>query len=449
MDSSIEKETRSDSSRNEGGLVGEETHRTGSRVGRVLSRIASAPTADPGPPPDGGYNAWMAVLSAHFIFMDTWGFVNSFGVFQTYYVQQLKRPPSDISWIGSFQVFLLFFIGAFSGRFTDAGYFRHLYFSGCFLILLGIFATSWCTQYWQIFLSHGVCVGLGFGLVFCPSLATLSTYFDKRRAIAIGMAAVGSASGGLVFPSTVRQLLPQVGFPWAMRTLGFIQLATLTVGFIFLKPRIPPRKASKMVDLASFKELEYTFYTAGGFFSFMGVYFAFYYLASFSRDELDFSYTDSLNLLLVLNGIGFIGRLGPNFLADKIGTITVFTPMALISGLLTYCWIAVKSPSGLYVWTIFFGIAGNAIQALFPAGVSALTTDPSKQGTRIGMVFTIVAFAVLTGNPIAGAIISATGGRYLGAQAFAGSCLMLGTFFLTLARIVKTKKIGKGWFVKV
>lgn len=80
------------------------------------------------------------------------------------------------------------------------------------------------------------------------------------------MAAVGSASGGLVFPSTVRQLLPQVGFPWAMRTLGFIQLATLTVGFIFLKPRIPPRKASKMVDLASFKELEYTFYTAGGFF---------------------------------------------------------------------------------------------------------------------------------------------------------------------------------------
>ncbi|KAJ0150027.1 hypothetical protein CTA2_494 [Colletotrichum tanaceti] len=181
----------------------------------------------------------------------------------------------------------------------------------------------------------------------------------------------------------------------------------------------------------------------------MGVYFAFYYLASYSRDSLGFSYTDSLNLLLVLNGIGFVGRLGPNFLADKIGTITVFAPMAFLSGLLTYCWIAVATPAGLYAWTVFFGVAGNAIQALFPAGVSALTTDPSKQGTRIGMVFTIVSFAVLTGNPIAGAIISATGGRYLGAQAFAGSCLMLGTFFLVLARVFKTRKIGKGWFVKV
>ncbi|GJC97084.1 major facilitator superfamily transporter [Colletotrichum higginsianum] len=436
-----DKETRSDSSRADGIGADEPPVGAGSRVGRVLSRIASAPTADPGPPPDGGYDAWMADTCprhlpqklAQTLTYTRRGFVNSFGVFQTYYVQQLGRPPSDVSWIGSFQVFLLFFVGAFSGRFTDAGYFRPLFLAGSSLILLGIFATSWCTLYWHIFLAHGVCVGLGFGLVFCPSLATLSTYFDKRRALAIGIAAVGSASGGLVFPSTVRQLLPRVGFPWAMRTLGFIQLATLAVGLVFLKPRIPPRKASKMVDLSAFKELEYTFYTAGGSF----------------RDELGFSYTDSLNLLLVLNGIGFVGRLGPNFLADKIGTITVFTPMAFLSGLLTYCWIAVGTSTGLYVWTVFFGVAGNAIQALFPAGVSALTTDPSKQGTRIGMVFTIVGFAVLTGNPIAGAIISATGGRYLGAQAFAGSCLMLGTFFLALARVVKTRKIGKGWFVKV
>ncbi|KDN72376.1 putative major facilitator superfamily transporter [Colletotrichum sublineola] len=65
-----DKETRSDSSRNDG--IGEEAVRTGSRVGRMLSRIASTPTSAPGPAPDGGYDAWMAVMSAHFIFMDTW-----------------------------------------------------------------------------------------------------------------------------------------------------------------------------------------------------------------------------------------------------------------------------------------------------------------------------------------------------------------------------------------
>jgi hypothetical protein len=45
----------------------------------------------------------------------------------------LNRPPSDISWIGSIQVFLLFFIGTFTGRLTDAGYFRQVFMVGSFI----------------------------------------------------------------------------------------------------------------------------------------------------------------------------------------------------------------------------------------------------------------------------------------------------------------------------
>ena len=37
---------------------------------------------DPGPPPDGGLKAWVQVGMAHLIIFNTWGFVNSFGVFQ-------------------------------------------------------------------------------------------------------------------------------------------------------------------------------------------------------------------------------------------------------------------------------------------------------------------------------------------------------------------------------
>jgi hypothetical protein len=66
----------------------------------------------------------MTVALGHLVIMNTWGFINSFGVFQAYYVTALDRPPSDISWVGSVQVFLLFFIGTFTGRLTDAGYFR-------------------------------------------------------------------------------------------------------------------------------------------------------------------------------------------------------------------------------------------------------------------------------------------------------------------------------------
>jgi hypothetical protein len=35
---------------------------------------------DPGPPPDGGFQAWLQVAGSFFLFFNSWGTVNSFGV---------------------------------------------------------------------------------------------------------------------------------------------------------------------------------------------------------------------------------------------------------------------------------------------------------------------------------------------------------------------------------
>ncbi|ROW07250.1 hypothetical protein VMCG_03796 [Cytospora schulzeri] len=418
-------------------------------LGRVLSRTTTKSSWNPGPPPDGGLQAWTAVAAGHLVIMNTWGYINSFGVFQTYYTTSLGLPPSTISWIGSIQVFLLFFIGTFTGRLTDAGYFRATFLLGTAFQMVGIFTTSVCTEYWQIFLAQGVCMGIGNGCLFCPALATVSTYFVRRRSLAIGMAACGSATGGLVFPAMARQLLPTVGFGWTIRAIGFVQLVGLVLANVGLRTRIPPRRAGALVEWAAFEELEYTFYAAGSFTCFMGVYFAFYYLASFSRDIIGLSYTDSLNLLLLLNGIGVIGRLVPNHFADRYGAINVFIPTAIIAGICQLTWIAVASPGGLYAWTVFYGISAGGIQSLFPAGLSSLTTDLRKAGTRMGMVFTINSFATLTGPPIAGAIISRCGGQYYGAQAFAGVVMLVGGGFMVAARLARQRKLGGGWRVKV
>lgn len=67
-------------------------------------------------------------------------------------------------------------------------------------------------------------------------------------------------------------------------------------------------------------------------------------------------------MLLLLNGIGIIGRLVPNYLADRYGAINVFVPTAIIAGICQLTWIAVASPGGLYAWTVFYGIAAGGIQ---------------------------------------------------------------------------------------
>lgn len=207
----------------------------------------------------------ITVACAHLVVMNTWGVVNSFGLFQTHYTTALGRAPSNISWIGSVQIFLLFFIGALTGRLTDAGYFRHVFAIGAVFQIVGIFTASVAKQYWQVLLAQGICMGLGNGCMFCPCIATVSTYFNKRRSLAIGMVACGSATGGLVFPSMVRQLAPAQGFPAAMRAIGYVQVATLIVVFLFLKPRLKPRKSGPLVEWGAFRETEYALYAAATF----------------------------------------------------------------------------------------------------------------------------------------------------------------------------------------
>lgn len=238
---------------------------------------------EPTPPPDGGLRAWLVVLATHLTVMNTWGIISvsaictclrkiklisrggrkSFGVFQTYYATILPENRSAISWIGSVQVFLLFFVGVFGGRATDAGYFRHVYSLGVLLQVFGIMMTSFCRHYWQFFLAQGVCCGLANGLMFCAGLSVMSTYFKQWKSIAVGFATCGSVIGGIVYPLMGKHLILQLGFPWAMRCIGFVCLATLLLASALYKTRVPPRITGPIIERAAFRELSYNLFLLG------------------------------------------------------------------------------------------------------------------------------------------------------------------------------------------
>ena len=87
--------------------------------------------------------------------------------------------------------------------------------------------TSICKTYWQLVLTQGLCIELGSGLMLTPVNTVISTYFTKRLPFVLEIAACGSVTGGLIYPSIARTLLPMIGFGWTMRTIGFVQLGTL------------------------------------------------------------------------------------------------------------------------------------------------------------------------------------------------------------------------------
>lgn len=125
--------------------------------------------------------------------------MNAYGVYQSFYELDFlgTQSSSNISWIGSVQAFLLFLLSIAAGPIFDAGHLRSLLWTGTLLTVLGMFMTSICKTYWQIFLAQGVMVGLGFGCLYLPAPAVVSQHFYGRRALAIGISSIGSGLGML------------------------------------------------------------------------------------------------------------------------------------------------------------------------------------------------------------------------------------------------------------
>jgi MFS transporter, MCT family, solute carrier family 16 (monocarboxylic acid transporters), member 3 len=230
-------------------------------------------------PPDRGWRAWSQVVAALCINCLVWGFPTAFGVFQLHYVETMGLPAAQVSWIGSIQLFLTFVLSTLSGRLSDAGYVREGMGLGSLLILLGTFATSLGSRYWHFVLAQGVCTGIGMGISFMPAISVVSSYFKRNRAFALAVSATGTSVGSVLFPCTVQYLIPQVGFPWAVRCAGFVALVILATANILIRPYLPPRKSGPPVELAAFKEIQYAFFALAAFLQHYAQFFGFFYVS--------------------------------------------------------------------------------------------------------------------------------------------------------------------------
>lgn len=350
---------------------------------------------------------------------DIRGTVNTFGAFQTFYQEDFLSnvSPSNISWIGSTQAFLLLIVGVASGPLYDIGYFKTLIVVGSLLILLGTMMTSLGVQYWEIFLSQAVCTGIGAGLLYIPSVAILPQYFSTRRVVATAIATSGSSLGGVIYPIVFQQLQPKIGFPWATRCIGFLNLATCLFAVLAMRARILPKQRRMLVEVAAFKEPPYAIFCAAMFFAYIGFFIPIFYVQPYAVEARVMTTNLAVHLVPILNAASVPGRIIPGILARKGNPVAVLFGAATVSGILGFAWIGIHNTGGIVAFAVLYGFFSGAFVALPAVVLTALTPDPSKLGTRMGMCSTVCSLGSLCGAPVAGALLSDTGG-YLALQLF-------------------------------
>lgn len=409
------------------------------------------------PPADGGLVAWVQVLGSWCVLFCTFGLVNSFGVYQAYYEATLEGvSASAISWVGSIQGALLLCCGVVSGPLFDAGYFRHLLWSGLSLVVAGQLATSFCVRFWQVVLAQGVCIGLGCGLVFGPCSAVIAQYFSRRRALASGVVSMGSPVAGIVLPIVFSALQPRVGAAWATRVIALILLAISAVPLAFLRARLPPTQQEKqqrrriIIDPAAFRDLPFMTFVIGGFFAFVALYIPFFYIELFAVDRglarpaaAGASWTGTASfpasyMVAIMNAGSVVGRVVPPWIADRTRQpVLVMATSALACAALAFGWLGVgDSFPALVVFAVLYGAISGGVVGMQSAGTFALTDprDMGKVGARLGMACFAAGLALLVGTPIAGVILGGEDGKgpmkWTGVIGFTADLLLVAAGFL-------------------
>lgn len=71
---------------------------------------------------EGGIEAWLTVAGSALVFFASFGFINTFGFFQNYYLLSFlsNYPSSTVAFIGTLQITLLYLLSPVAGALFDA-----------------------------------------------------------------------------------------------------------------------------------------------------------------------------------------------------------------------------------------------------------------------------------------------------------------------------------------
>lgn len=278
-------------------------------------------------------------------------------------------------------------------------------------------------------------------------MSLLPTYFNTRLGLAIGIASSGSSLGGVIYPIVLRSLVYEIGFPWAVRVIGFMALATLITPCVVMKERIKPglRKSRPMIDCSAFTDVPYMTFVAATMIGFVALTVPLFYISYFALEQQITDENLAFYIVPIYNAASIFGRILPNFLSDKIGPINVITPCALITGILLFVLISLdaRQVGAFVVLSVLLGFFSGVFVAIPGTCFPRLIKDKSMLGTRVGMCFFMCAFALLLGGPAAGAILDPhpnSGGalNFKGLWCYGGAAAIISGFLYIVVRYMLT-----------
>ena len=192
--------------------------------------------------PDGGWG-WAVVLAGFTVHFLLDGINYTFGILLGPIAQDLGSDEATVVWAGSLLVGVNMLSGPLVGGLVNRFGCRPVAVAGSVLAAAAMAASTLARDVVTFILVYGVLGGLGFGLVFLPAVVCVGLYFERRRALATGVAVCGAGVGAIVFAPVAASLVARLG--WRATNLVFSGLCLLNIlcGLVMRPLGAVPREA--------------------------------------------------------------------------------------------------------------------------------------------------------------------------------------------------------------
>lgn len=430
------------------------------------------PTSSPPlhPPPDGGWG-WVVVGAAFISIGFSYAFPKAITVFFKEIQQIFSTTYSEIAWISSIMLAVMYAGGPISSVLVNKYGSRPVVIIGGLLCCVGMVAASFCSSVIELYVTVGVIGGLGLAFNLQPALTIIGKYFYKKRPVAIGLAMAGSP----VFLSTLAPfnqfLFNTFGWKGSFLILGGILLNACVAGSL-MRPVGPKQtkpenkidvrahdsgvkqsvweKINNYLDFSLFKHRGFLIYLSGNVIMFLGFFAPIIFLAPYAKDKGIDEYSAAF-LLSVMAFIDMFARPSVGLIANsKLIRPRIqyfFSFSVMYTGVCHLMCPLAENYTSLVFYAVFFGLGFGSVSSILFETLMDLV-GAQRFSSAVGLVTIVECCPVLLGPPLAGKLVDETGEyKYMyiacGAIVFVSGVWLLIGNAINYRLLAKEKKLEK------
>jgi len=260
-------------------------------------------------------------------------------------------------------------------------------------------------------------IGLGASATFGPLMADISQWFDRRRGLAVTIAASGNYVGGAIWPPVLQHFTLSAG--WRPTHIGvgvFCLLATLAL-LPLLRRRAPLDGLETDEQIASSRELGLSpnallaLLCVAGVACCVAMAMPQVHIVAYCSD-LGYGVARGTEMLSLMLLFGIASRIGSGFLADRIGAVATLLAGATLQGLALFLYMLFDGLTSLYVISALFGLFQGGIVPMY-AMIVRQYFPAQEVGVRLGIVLMATLFGMALGGWMSGMIFDLTGSYHV------------------------------------